>query len=215
MQRLPSFYAVLSGSRFEEVLDEASNPSKDERSYLADWCEQFTVKILSGDEELRVRVVRSLVSLLPDSLGIIETWLSDPSLHEIHFTLFCYLDWVAKYPRFFDFKRATLHLVEAFLLNVRRNSGSAAWMAGDLLGDHWPPNESALVLAHVLKNARHVAGRRGAFHGVEMLLARQDLTCVSRGHVLGSLQKLTEKDRSKAFRRDVFEFLQTLKEQSC
>lgn len=52
-------------------------------------------------------------------------------------------------------------------MNVKSESGYAAWKAGDLLGDEWNTRETVQILERLLSFAKHVAGRKAALHGLQ------------------------------------------------
>jgi hypothetical protein len=72
-------------------------------------------------------------------------------------------------------------------------------MAGDLLGDHWPLNESLPVLQRLATDARFVAGREGALHGLAHALDRAEKA--QQWQIVATLKLVAEKDRSAKVRR--------------
>jgi hypothetical protein len=85
---------------------------------------------------------------------------------EIHFSLFCFLDKLSTLPSESTLEAELPLLLERYLIDSKSNYGSAAWMAGDLLGDHWPLRESMPILSKAAKQGRYVAGRVAAIHGI-------------------------------------------------
>jgi hypothetical protein len=73
-------------------------------------------------------------------------------------------------------------------------------MAGDLLGDHWPLNESIPVLLRTATQASGRAARHGALHGMKMALLRPELTEEQKVEVLRVVKAIAEKDRSRFVR---------------
>jgi hypothetical protein len=59
--------------------------------------------------------------------------------------------------------------VGCYLKNLKKETAAAAWMAGDLLGDHWKGKEADKILLKVVKTAASPAGRKGAIHGLSHL----------------------------------------------
>jgi hypothetical protein len=127
----------------------------------------------ASNEELRIGAVKVLVAALPQSFPLIQQLLLDFSTslaYEVHFTLFCFLDDALYRTPSYSVDRRTirrlLRLVELYLNRVPSTRGSAAWMAGDLLGDHWRSGGAVDVLLRTAKNSRQEAGRLGAIHGL-------------------------------------------------
>lgn len=125
------------------------------------------------DETVRVFLAKVIAAALPDSLP----WLAEllkprpgAALAEVQFSLFCFLDIAASDSR--PAAADVLGLVETYLLNISRESAHAAWMAGDLLGDHWPLRASLPVLTAAVSKGRFAAGRLGGIHGLSHALAR-------------------------------------------
>jgi hypothetical protein len=126
-------------------------------------------------ERERVGTVKTLVALAPASDRLIRTLLrrmSDRGTYEVHFTLFCFLDDLRHLPGSARVARRVPQLVARYLSNVPRESAHAAWMAGDLLGDHWPLRQAVTVLAKQATMAKFAAGRAGAIHGLAHALER-------------------------------------------
>jgi len=126
-------------------------------------------------DAVRVASAKVMVALLPDSLKTIESWLKkkEPrSVFEVHFSFFCYLDEVSASSRSDSLRTSVLKLVEGYLRTTRSDAAQAAWMAGDLLGDHWDLSESLSVLLELAGGAQHAAGRTGGVHGLEEAFGR-------------------------------------------
>ena len=85
---------------------------------------------------------------------------------EIRFDIFCFLDQVRELAAAEEHLGFVPHLVENYLSTTRSNAGQAAWMAGDLLGDHWPAREAVPTLLRLAEHARFAAGRKSAIHGL-------------------------------------------------
>jgi hypothetical protein len=133
------------------------------------------VRTLRYQERTRVSLVKLLVALLPHSMGQILRWLKrrgGQSAYEVHFTLFCFLDRVQEMPCGRRLAPRILAEVQKYLMNVRTETAHAAWMAGDLIGDHWRSREALPTLLRTVTSARHAAGRRGALHGIEHIIRR-------------------------------------------
>ncbi len=135
-------------------------------------------------------------ALMPLSFPLITRWLQDKRRREIHFTLFCYLDWASELPEGDASRSEALRLVERYLLETDSEAANAAWMAGDLLGDHWPVSESLPVLIRILQQGRYVAGRNAALYGVEMMLKNPDLAPYDRKRLIAAVKVVRSHDRS-------------------
>lgn len=154
-------------------------------------------------ERERVRAVEVLIALLPESWAIVQRWLragADPRTHEVLFTFFCFLGDVPSESRTKSLHGPVLKLIEEFLIQVRKDPKLAAWMAGDLLGDHWELQESLPILFRVAKDARFVAGRKAALHGLAHALSRTKGS--SRSRIRRVLAEVQEADRSGAVREE-------------
>lgn len=125
----------------------------------------------SADEAQRVCATKVLAALLPTSLPAIRRLIASsdgPGAYEIHFSLFCALSDL-KHPA--KIERTLLKLIRNYLLRAKGDRAMAAWMAGDLLGDHWPGVGAIDVLRDVALRARFRGGRAGALHGLNMSLS--------------------------------------------
>ena len=127
------------------------------------------------DEHSRVFLARVLVALVPQSLDAITTFIEimEPAelQCELQFSLFVALsDLPALVPDPETLDRIT-RIVEEYLFSVRTDSAQAAWMAGDLLGDHWPVDRAFPALVRVARLAEFDGARRSAIHGLSHMLA--------------------------------------------
>jgi hypothetical protein len=150
--------------------------------------------ILKREEKLRNGAVRLIVALLPASFPILAKLLADfhsPLWHEVHFLVFNSLDRIDLTPT--DQKRV-LVLVEDYLMNIDSESGFAAWKAGDMLGDEWNSPETVKILEKLLLSSRHVAGRKGALHGIAH--AMDKATPSEEDRLLVLVRKVASTDRS-------------------
>lgn len=162
--------------------------------------------------EARVALVR-LVAAVPESgVPVMLGWLTrkDPRhIAELHFTCFCYLDdaWLAADK---GLQRRILESVRQYLLHVESNRAHAAWMAGDLLGDHLDLTVTLPVLLELAEKARYAAGRMGALHGLTQALrrcSRPDRDAIMK--VLGSRVK---SERSRRVQHEIESILSTAAE---
>jgi hypothetical protein len=127
------------------------------------------------NESARVAAAKTLVALAPDSAGTIRRLLDRQAgrgSYEAHFSLFCFLDEVHGLPRAAALAREVPSLIERYLKRAKVETAHAAWMAGDLLGDHWPVRDGLPILRKMATQARFAAGRSGAIHGLGRICAR-------------------------------------------
>lgn len=155
------------------------------------------------DESSRVAVARLLAALLPESRTIVQTVLekqpaSEP-IGELQFALFVALSDI--FPATHDSSAIEdlTSAVEEYLLRVASDSGQAAWMAGDLLGDHWPLASSLGPLENCAQRAQHEAGRLGAIHGLSRALTRA--TKPDQWRIVQTLRNVATADVSDWVRR--------------
>ena len=151
-----------------------------------------------GDEPARVSAIRIIVALLPSSWPTIEKWLKihPRKLHyEIQFTFFCYLDWAMELPTSSELLEKIVTSVSEYLKSVRYDTAKAAWMAGDLLGDHWQLEEAWPALSIVVTDAKYVVGRIAGLHGIEMILAKDNIGFI-QGEIINLLHKVEKNDPS-------------------
>jgi hypothetical protein len=169
-------------------------------------CLQFAYdSLLSGElrtrETQRVSCAKLLVAMLPDSLSHIGSLLATRRSrddYEVHFSLFCFLD--EQGVKSTGTSKQVIDLLKDYLLSVERGVARSAWMAGDTLGDHWPPSESLPVLLGTLTRARFAAGRLGALHGLAHTaekIQEEDLR-----KVLEILKEVADSNRSRAVRKE-------------
>lgn len=177
---------------------------KKDRRYLLSLCEQVFGEIsLRKDESSRVAAAKIMVALIPDSIDSIRNWINSKSgknIYEIHFSLFCFLDQVPVLRNGKEFAREIPPLMEDYLLKIKSKSAYAAFMAGDLLGDHWEVSESLPILIRAAKGARFVAGREGAIHGLAQILNRSSESDTHRGPIISLLRNIRRHDSSKEVR---------------
>jgi hypothetical protein len=118
-------------------------------------------------ESDRVLFARLAVAFAPESDKIIRRALRNFNgrlAYEIHFSLFCFLDQLSKAR---DFAAQVPEVVGKYFQTVPRQTALAAWMAGDLLGDHMSGRQPLSTLSDVAVKAKYAAGRLGAIHGLQ------------------------------------------------
>jgi hypothetical protein len=171
-----------------------------EQNIILNTCE----KILSDEkaplnEVNRVACVKILISLLPLSMPTLERLLKKrkgKEAYEIHFTIFCFLDRVICLHVNNRTSSLILDAVSEYLHNVSSETASAAWMAGDLLGDHWKSKETFDILLSAAQNGRYVAGRLAAIYGLEQRIKGTTPNSHLRKRALQILHEVSSSDRS-------------------
>lgn len=149
------------------------------------------------NEALRVGAVRILVAYIEETIADVEKFLKDFSTrwsYELHFTLFCYLD-LEDLPNSEALRSRVLRAVANYLTNARKDTARAAWMAGDLLGDHWQTEEAFEILCRIGTEGKHAAARDAAMHGLEEAMSW--LPEKRRQEVVTLARRAAESDRSK------------------
>lgn len=153
-----------------------------------------------GEVEFRKPLINILIAMLPDSEDAIHKCLmrsADGLGSEVHFTFFCFLDNVPQLSEGAQSSSRILGFVREYLMNVRTDRGHAAWMAGDLLGDHWALDESFPILERLSREARFIAGREGAIDGLTMGVGREG---ERKESVVRLLTEIAGDDRSESVR---------------
>lgn len=152
------------------------------------------------DETLRIFLGRLLAALVPDSLNAVRTTLRRPTndiTGEMQFSLLVAFTELPSLLTEQD-RAAVLTEVHEFLLHARDDSVHAPWMAGDLLGDHWPLEESLPKLLHLACHAEHRVGREGAIHGLSHALTRA--TKRQQWSIIAGLKEVLQNDDEDAVR---------------
>lgn len=127
----------LLQTEYSEVIAKSSGLAVEEKHAVIAAC----VLALNGEqtkknEQARVAAVRAIVALLPLSLGTVAGLLNkrqNRHHYEVHFTLFCYLDWSQEMPAASSMTKDILQMVQNYIMAVPRTTARAAWMAGDML----------------------------------------------------------------------------------
>ncbi len=166
---------------------------------------QLALRVLGNSALKRNATLRDgaaglVVALLPNSISIVRKLLRDRSSalwYEVQFTIFCTLDAYDLKPK--D-RAPVLRLLYEYLLTINSDAGSAAWKAGDTLGDEWRSPETVKMLSDLLFSARFVAGRKAALHGIEHVLSKT--TTEEAKELWAHVQRVAHQDRSAKVRRD-------------
>jgi len=177
------------------------------RKLVGDAARDMLRSVDSIDENGRINAAIFLVASVPGSLKYIERVLKSDQ-YESHFSLFCFLDQVHDA----ECKSVILNMLQAHLLSVRVETAYAAWMAGDLLGDHWEElSDSVPVLINALLHARYRAGRLGALHGLEKATERSELSCETLIRIKKALSTCAATDRATAVREQAKSLLRQIR----
>lgn len=162
------------------------------------------------ERELAVKV---LLCAVPGSLPHVkELVLGRIGSEHDRFICFCHVDDTVL-PLGASPQRELLSWTEEYLLTVRSEAGYGAWMAGDLLGEHWPSlREAVPVLARAILEGRYAAGRLGALHGSAHAMVRLSSAGgrshrILRDQLLGALRAAATKDRSPRVRAEARDVL--------
>jgi hypothetical protein len=154
-------------------------------------------------------VAKLMVALLPLSAEDIRRQLNTfrtAGDYQLHFSLFCFLEHAPDLPGGEGFAGQVPSLVSNYLMKVPRDTAQAAWMAGDLLGEHWRSQVALPVLLRCARDARFAPGRAGAVHGLAH--ARSRLPAEDADQVLTTLTNVSRTDRSQHVRRYAKSILQ-------
>jgi hypothetical protein len=159
------------------------------------------VRLLTSAEarvdRVRIPACKLLIALLPlseETIKMLLMKLAHKMDYEIQFTVFCYLDELLVLDPLPSFVNDVPMVIHEYLNRIQKDTARAAWMAADLLGDHWPPKEALPVLLRLAEEGRHRVGRSVAAKGLIKLLPRIQQS--ERKKVLHTLKRLSERDRS-------------------
>ena len=187
----------------DELLDKVRTLKKTKREYALSLCKKILKdkKIgLHKNDYIRVAVIGIIVAALSHSAFLIESLINKKTgrnAYEIQFTLFRLLGWT---PHAEKSCPLMLTHVRNYLLTTKYDTAQAAWMAADLLGDHWPLEKTLPVLLEVVKNAKYVAGRDAALYGLTISLTNLSQSSPHRKQIIASLNQLAEYDPSSKIR---------------
>ena len=152
-------------------------------------------------EDIRIAASKVLVALLPDSLAILQRLLKNfenDHDYEIQFTLFCYLDEALLSADASSIVDRISDFLREYLRSVPTGKAHAAWMAGDLVGDHWGVTDALRILLDSAISARFSAGRQAAIAGLSKLCEK--VTIDEQENIKRLLRKIMMTDRSSSAR---------------
>jgi len=156
--------------------------------------------VKAAREDLRISAVKVAIALLPDSAPLVEELMmrfERPGDNEIHFSFLCYLDETYNIDR--GFAEKVPAVVRDYLMRVKSAPSEAAWMAGDFLGIHVPPDKGIPALQDVASRGSTATGREAAIVGLGR--AMQRIKPDKRGSIEAFLRQLSQTDRSKSVRQ--------------
>lgn len=187
-------------SEYSAVITKLSGLADEEKYTILAAC----IIALNGEQtkkngRLRIAAVRAIVALLPLSLGAIAELLTrrqNKHHYEVHFTLFCYLDWSQEMPVASSVTKEILFLAENYLMTVPHPTARAGWMAGHMLGENWNQQEALPVLARAAQYAKYAEGRQSSLAGLETMLERLSVNDKAQIDMRKTLKKLSLTDRS-------------------
>ena len=90
-------------------------------------------------------------------------------------------------------------MAEVYLMNSERNVAQSAYMAGDMLGEHWRVTEALPVLARCAQEGRRAVGREWAVYGLAALSTRTK-SRRSLDRITAALSQVTIADASEKVR---------------
>ena len=166
---------------------------------LATVSRAFARPSLMENDDHRIASVKVGLALLPSTAPHVERALRrfrSKMDYELHFTLFCFLDEVPGLSRGCEFSARIPGLVAEYLLHVPKETACAAWMAGDLLGDHWHLATGDGLLRRAAREARYRSGRAGAVHGLHMAASRGQGR--RRDEIILLLREVAQRDSSSS-----------------
>ncbi|MBC8142552.1 MAG: hypothetical protein H7Y38_14060 [Armatimonadetes bacterium] len=122
-------------------------------------------------DDNRISVVKLLVALLPKSHGLIRRWMFSPGdiyPREVQFTLCCFLSDVLRFtPRDENVVVTILNLSEEYLDTVTTDEAHNAFMAADMLGDHWEGDAGIKALRRIAEQSENPIGREAATNALK------------------------------------------------
>jgi hypothetical protein len=152
------------------------------------------------DVRIRIGLIKFIIGLIPYSINLIEKILRlnrNKYDYELHFTLFCYIDNIVYTKDEGLITRLTKVLIY-YLKNVKTSTAKAAWMAGHLLGDHWPTHKALPALIEIVRSSGNRIGREAAISGLGELYKR--INSKDKKTIISILKDIAKQDPSKEVR---------------
>jgi hypothetical protein len=191
--------SVLKTS-FGNVVERVADLPASTREELLRACQS---SLRDPKEQTRRASAKLTAALFPHSLPLIQKLLCSKGhrlVYEGQFSLFCFLDDIHSLGDLDVHKRTLSSALADYVQNISTDSSHAAWMAGDLLGDHWPLDDSIPILTLHSKTARFVPGRLAIVHGLSKAIARMGVEDPRRLEVIDALRSMRDRDRSRKVR---------------
>ena len=154
-----------------------------------------------ANEPSRLLLAKLIVAAVPESTIVLRRVLhelpDEDFVGELRFSLFVALSELPDLLSESELAEVERE-IDAFLQDVPRDSGQAAWMAGDLLGDHWPLSQALPTLIRLSRMAQHSAGREAAIHGLSHALDRASKP--QQWQIIDTLKQVARIDRDSGVR---------------
>lgn len=181
--------------------------SQEDTGSLIASCEALLHDCAWGEQDRnRVGAVKLLVALLPRSLDTIREWMfrmDDPYVYEVQFTVWCFLsDTVSFAPPDPATVAAVLDLAKEYLDRVPSDEAQNAFMAADMLGDHWVGDAGIAALVDVARTSANPVGRKAAIGGLRTALAHGKVTPGLSLSVTAVIERETRNARNTKHRAD-------------
>ena len=152
------------------------------------------------DVKIRIGLIKIIIGIIPYSINLIEKILRlkrNKYDYELHFTLFCYIDNII-YTKDEGLITRLIKVLIDYLKNVKTNTAKAAWMAGHLLGDHWPTHKALPALIEIVRSSGNRIGREAAISGLGELYKK--VNSKEKKKITSILKDIVEQDPSKEVR---------------
>lgn len=164
--------------------------------------------VLLGNQEYgmvdrnRIGVVKLLVSLLPTAYPSVRKWMfreGDLYYFEVQFTFCCFLSDILSFtPPDSESANAVLNLATEYLHRVPSDEAYNAFMAADMLGDHWVGDAGIGALVEVARHSRNPVGKKAALGALPDALRKGKVS----PRYLPSVRELIEKKGDNAEDRE-------------
>lgn len=189
----------------EEIAKHPAVASKD-KNLVHDTLQALKTKQVANDDDARVAVVKVAIALLPVTSQSLLALLHKRSQwhYEMHFTIFCFLDASARLAKARTFASRVPSIVERYLKSLRRDPADSAFMAAEMLGEHWDVKEAFRILSRVAKSPASAIGRKAAVGGLASIAARPEASKTVRQKANEIIEEVSRRDpnaRVRAYAR--------------
>jgi hypothetical protein len=162
------------------------------------------VRVLKADsycrrDKLRMDAIVVLLAEEAKSIDILRRLIGNfrrKLSYEIAFTLFLLL-WLNDWPIKKRARRRFQNLVEWYLMEAPRESGSACFEAAHLLASNWAGSDGIRIFKKLATSAQHQAGKEAAFQGFGFLDYNGKLSKRERGVVVALLSTIATTKRGR------------------